>query len=85
MNGRTRRTFKSAAKVREVDLKIGKKGLTENFMKEARSILEKDGMIKFSHSASKVETQEIISKLIELLSVVLVQKVGKTLTFIDAG
>ena len=47
MNGREKRLLKSKAKVRPVDLKIGKLGLSENFLKEAKKIIKKDGMIKF--------------------------------------
>lgn len=83
MNGNTRRKFKSIAKVRSVDLKIGKKGMTDTFLNEARTILTKDGMIKFSHTTSKDNTQELIDKIILVLNAVLVQKVGKTLTFIN--
>ena len=50
MKGRDRRNLKSLAKVRSIDLKIGKKGLTSNFLEEARKILLRDGMIKMSHT-----------------------------------
>ena len=50
MNGKEQRKLKSIAKVRSVDLKIGKKGLSDAFLQEASRILLKDGMVKFSHS-----------------------------------
>ena len=81
MNGKERRNLKSIAKVRPVDLKIGKKGLTETFLNEARKILSRDGMIKFSHSLVREERNDLVSKIEPLLSVNLVEKVGKTLTF----
>jgi RNA-binding protein YhbY len=81
MNGKERRNLKSIAKVRPVDLKIGKKGLTEAFLNEARKILSRDGMIKFSHSLVREERNDLVSKIEPLLSVNLVEKVGKTLTF----
>ena len=81
MNGKERRTLKSMAKVRPVDLKIGKKGLTETFLDEARKILSRDGMIKFSHSLVREDRNDLVSKIEPLLSVNLVEKVGKTLTF----
>ena len=37
--GKERRTLKSMAKVRRVDIKIGKKGLTENAIKEIKMVL----------------------------------------------
>ena len=36
--GKERRTLKSMAKVRSIDIKIGKKGLTENAIKEIKDI-----------------------------------------------
>jgi len=81
MNGKERRTLKSMAKVRPIDLKIGKKGLTETFLDEARKILSRDGMIKFSHSLVREDRNDLVSKIEPLLSVNLVEKVGKTLTF----
>tara|TARA_E500000178_G_scaffold46891_1_gene42122 strand:- start:2196 stop:2456 length:261 start_codon:yes stop_codon:yes gene_type:complete len=81
MNGKERRTLKSIAKVRPIDLKIGKKGLTETFLDEARKILSRDGMIKFSHSLVREDRNDLVSKIEPLLSVNLVEKVGKTLTF----
>jgi RNA-binding protein YhbY len=69
------------AKVRPIDLKIGKKGLTETFLDEARIILSRDGMIKFSHSFVREDRNDLVSKIEPLLSVNLVEKVGKTLTF----
>lgn len=81
MKGRDRRNLKSLAKVRPIDLKIGKKGLTSNFLEEARKILLRDGMIKMSHTLLKNERHDVISKIELLLSVQLIEKVGKTLTF----
>jgi RNA-binding protein YhbY len=81
MNGKERRNLKSMAKVRPIDLKIGKKGLTETFLDESRKILSRDGMIKFSHSLVREDRNDLVSKIEPLLSVNLVEKVGKTLTF----
>ena len=81
MNGKERRTLKSIAKVRPIDLKIGKKGLTETFLDEARKILSRDGMIKFSHSLVREDRNDLVSKIEPVRSVNLVEKVGKTLTF----
>ena len=81
MNGKERRNLKSIAKVRPIDLKIGKKGLSETFLNEARKILSRDGMIKFSHSLVREDRNDLVSKIEPLLSVNLVEKVGKTLTF----
>ena len=61
MNGKERRNLKSMAKIRPIDLKIGKRGLTETFLDEARKILSRDGMIKFSHSLVR-EIEIILSR-----------------------
>ena len=79
MSGNERRTLKKIAKVRAVDLRIGKKGLTRTFVEEARKILSRDGMIKFSHSLGREDHNELISRIEFLLSADLVAKVGKTL------
>ena len=55
MKGRDRRNLKSLAKVRSIDLKIGKKGVTSNFLEEARKILLRDGMIKMSHTLLRMK------------------------------
>lgn len=81
MNGKERRKLKSISKVRSVDLKIGKKGLSEAFLQEAFKILSKDGMIKFSHTMLREERDDLISSIEKLMSVNLIEKVGKTITF----
>jgi len=81
MSGRDRRSLKSLAKTRSIDLKIGKKGLTNTFLEEANKVLTKDSMIKFSHSLIRAERNELITKIEDKLSVNLIEKVGKTLTF----
>ena len=81
MNGKERRKLKSIAKVRSVDLKIGKKGLSDAFLQEASRILLKDGMVKFSHSMLREERDDLISSNEKLMSVNLIEKVRKTLTF----
>ena len=81
MNGKEKRNLKSIAKTRSIDLKIGKKGLTDTFLEEANKVLVKDSMIKFSHSLIKADRDELIAKIELKLSVILIENVGKTLTF----
>ncbi|MBD36642.1 MAG: hypothetical protein CMI28_01005 [Opitutae bacterium] len=85
MNGKEKRNLKSIAKVRPVDLKIGKKGLTDTFVEEARKILSRDGMVKLSHSFARDDRNELICKIEPMLSANLIEKVGKTLTFSNAS
>ena len=47
-SGSERRLLKSSAKVREVDVKIGKKGLTQNVILEIQLVLNRDKMVKVS-------------------------------------
>ena len=81
MNGKEKRNLKSRAKTRSIDLKIGKKGLTDTFLEEANKVLVKDSMIQFSHSLIKADRDELIAKIELKLSVILIENVGKTLTF----
>ena len=81
MNGKEKRNLKSRAKTRSIDLKIGKKGITDTFLEEANKVLVKDSMIKFSHSLIKSDRDELIAKIELRLSVILIENVGKTLTF----
>ena len=81
MNGKEKRNLKSRAKTRSIDLKIGKKGITDTFLEEANKVLVKDSMIKFSHSLIKSDRDELIAKIELKLSVILIENVGKTLTF----
>lgn len=81
MNGRDKRNLKSLAKIRPVDLKVGKKGLTNTFLDEANKILSKSSMIKFSHSLIRADREDLVSKIEGHLSVKLVENVGKTMTF----
>ena len=81
MNGKEKRNLKSRAKTRSIDLKIGKKVLTDAFLEEANKVIVKDSMIKFSHSLIKADRDELIAKIELRLSVILIENVGKTLTF----
>ena len=81
MNGREKRLLKSKAKVRPVDLKIGKLGLSENFLKEAKKIIKKDGMIKFVLPGTKLIRLNQEEQITKILCLDLVARVGKTATF----
>ena len=79
--GKEKRILKSFAKTRPVDLKIGKNGITCNFLKEARRILERDDMIKFSlHREKQIRADQIVS-LEEKLGSTLLASVGRTAAF----
>ncbi|MAL87168.1 MAG: hypothetical protein CMI23_12530 [Opitutae bacterium] len=80
--GKERRTLKSMAKVRTVDIKIGKKGLTENAIKEIKIVLERDKMIKVAFSQEKIKRAELVKTLEDSLNSTLIELVGKTATFV---
>ena len=82
ISGRERRKLKAVAKVRTVDLKIGKNGFSQNFAEEAKLIINRDGMIKFSHQGSKQERDSTIQIISEDLNITLIEHVGKTMTFV---
>ena len=79
--GRLKREYKSKAKIRSVDLKIGKKGITTNLIKEAEFILNREGIVKFSLLAKKDIRNEQIRKIEDLLNVQVISVVGKTASF----
>ena len=80
-SGKERRALKSAAKTRQVDIKIGKKGLTQNVVSEIKLVLERDRMVKVSFRENREKRNELEKKLQELIQSSLVESVGKTATF----
>ena len=81
LKGKEKRILKSLAKTRPVDLKIGKNGITDNFLVEARRILERDGMIKFSLLCEKQTRKKQIISLEQKLGITLLAMVGKSAAF----
>ena len=59
--------MKSVLKTRKVDLKLGKKGLTANFLEEAKKVISVDNMIKVSANET-FQLEQIIPVLKENLS-----------------
>jgi len=80
--GKERRTLKAIAKVRTVDIKIGKKGLTENVIKEIKVVLRRDKMIKVAFCQEKLKRAELVKTLEDSLNSTLIELVGKTATFV---
>ena len=81
MTGKERGRLKSLAKTRPVDLKVGKKGITDNLLSEIRRILEDEPLFKLKLSPDKSVRLEQIVKLEDKLSVSLISMVGKTASF----
>ena len=81
ISGKERRSLKSVAKTRNVDVKIGKKGITNNVLKEIEFILKRDSMVKVSFKNEKPERLELQKKLQLLLNSSIIESVGKTSTY----
>jgi len=81
ISGKERRSLKSVAKTRNVDVKIGKKGITNNVLKEIEFILKRDNMVKVSFKNEKPERLELQKKLQLLLNSSIIESVGKTSTY----
>jgi RNA-binding protein len=81
ISGKERRSLKSVAKTRNVDIKIGKKGITNNVLKEIDFILKRDSMVKVSFKNEKPERLELQKKLQLLLNSSIIESVGKTSTY----
>lgn len=81
LSGRKKRELRSILKTRPVDLKIGKRGLTEEFMRECAKILSKDRMIKLSLPADKNLQNKWMSVFSDKTSTLCIAKVGKTAAF----
>lgn len=79
--GKERRLLKSSAKIRSIDVKIGKKGLTENVILEIQTVLNRDKMVKVSFKEDRKKRIELIELLQNSINSTLVELVGKTATF----
>jgi len=80
-SGSERRLLKSSAKVREVDIKIGKKGLTQNVILEIQLVLKRDKMVKVSFRDEREKRVKLVEGIQEKIESTLVEFVGKTATF----
>lgn len=80
-SGSERRLLKSSAKVREVDVKIGKKGLTENVILEIQLVLNRDKMVKVSFRDERDKRIKLVEGIQEKIESTLIEFVGKTATF----
>ena len=81
LTGKERGRLKSLAKTRPVDLKVGKKGITDNLLSEIRRILEDEPLFKLKLYPDKSVRLEQIVQLEDKLSVSLISMVGKTASF----
>lgn len=81
LSGKDRGKIKSVLKTRKVDLKLGKRGLTENFLKEARKVISAHKMIKVSLDPDKRKRQEQTQVFAKSLGLSHISTVGRTASF----
>lgn len=81
-SGSERRLLKSSAKIRNVDVKIGKKGLTNNVIQEIQFILNRDKMVKVSFREEREKRIKQVESIQETIDSTLIELVGKTATFV---
>jgi len=79
--GKEKRILKSSAKVRSIDVKVGKKGLTENVILEIQTVLERDKMVKVFFNEDRKKRIELVDSLQNSINSTLIELVGKTATF----
>jgi RNA-binding protein YhbY len=80
-SGSERRLLKSSAKIRNVDIKIGKKGVTPNVIQEIQFILNRDKMVKVSFKEDREKRIKQVDSILETIDSTLIESVGKTATF----
>ena len=80
LSGRLRRELKSRAKTRSPDVRVGKKGITDNVLGEVRRVFESDDLVKIALSQDRETRVQLIAELEDKLTAVGIATVGKTAT-----
>jgi RNA-binding protein YhbY len=81
LSGKEKREIRRILKTRPIDLKVGKRGLTHEFIRECAKLLGKDAMIKLGLPADKELQKKIIEEFSHETSSLCIAKVGKTAAF----
>ena len=81
LSGKEKREMRSILKIRPIDLRVGKRGLTHEFIRECSKILGKDAMIKLGLPADKELKEKIIEEFSKETTTLCIAKVGKTAAF----
>ena len=81
LSGKEKREMRSILKTRPIDLRVGKRGLTHEFIRECTKILGKDAMIKLSLPSDKELQEKIIEEFSKETTTLCIAKVGKTAAF----
>ena len=85
MKGSEKRAIRGILKTRPIDLKIGKRGLTPEFLRECAKILGRDSMIKLGLPAGKDLQDKLMDEFSEETSALFIAKVGKTAAFYQSN
>ena len=81
LSGKEKREIRGILKTRPIDLKVGKRGLTHEFIRESSMILGKDATIKLGLPADKELQKKIIEEFSKETTTLCIAKVGKTVAF----
>ena len=81
IKGNEKRAIRAVLKTRPVDLKIGKRGLTPEFLRECAKVLGRDSMIKLGLPADKDLQNTLMEEFTKETSTLCIAKVGKTVAF----
>ena len=80
LTGKLRRELKSRAKTRPVDVRIGKKGVTDNVMTELRKIFEKEDLAKVAFTQDREVRTNLLAEIEDRLVALSIAVTGKTAT-----
>jgi len=78
--GKLRRELKSRAKTRPVDVRVGKKGLTDNVMTELRKVFEKEDLVKVAFTQDRETRTTLLAEIEDKLVALSIAVTGKTAT-----
>ena len=81
IKGKEKRNIRGVLKTRPIDLRVGKRGLTHEFIRECEKVLNKESMIKLGLPADKEVQKKIIKQFSSEVSAQCIAKVGKTVAF----
>jgi RNA-binding protein YhbY len=78
LTGKLRRELKSRAKTRPVDIRIGKKGVTDNVMAELRKVFEEEDLVKVAFTQNREIRTNLLAEIEDKLVALSIAVTGKT-------
>ncbi len=81
IKAKEKRKIRAILKTRPVDLKVGKRGLTPEFIRECAKIIGRDSMIKIGLPADKILREKILVDFSRDTCTQCIAKIGKTAAF----